>query len=119
MADAEAGRERNGRRHTTRKRGKAHMADQGTDQAREGVNAQGGADSAGKNAAGVNVDATMQRAEAAVDVAAQRMGKWAVTVGHGMQRMAARAREEGEDILAEAQHLRHDWEHREGATPEP
>jgi len=55
-----------------------------------------------------NVDAAMQRAEVAVDVAAQRVGKWAAAFGHGVQRVVARTREEGEDILAEAQHIRND-----------
>ena len=36
----------------------------------------------------------------------QRIGRSAVLAGQQLRKMAARAREEAEDILAEAQHIR-------------
>jgi hypothetical protein len=51
-------------------------------------------------------DERVRRAEEMVDHAAQRIGYFAGWLGHGMLRLAARAREEAEDIWAEAQSLR-------------
>jgi hypothetical protein len=49
--------------------------------------------------------AEMQRAEEIVDQAAQFASVWVTKIGHELLRNAARAREEAEDIWAEAQHL--------------
>ncbi len=50
--------------------------------------------------------AATARAEEIVDVLGQRAGRYAAAAGRQLTRLAARAREEGEDILMEAQHLR-------------
>ncbi|HEU5370216.1 MAG TPA: hypothetical protein VFU69_17220 [Ktedonobacterales bacterium] len=47
-----------------------------------------------------------ERAEAMLDEWGQRIGRSAVLAGQQLRKMAARAREEAEDILAEAQHIR-------------
>lgn len=47
-----------------------------------------------------------EQAEQMVDQAAQRLGKLSATLGHQVQKAAARMREEGEGIWFEAQHLR-------------
>ncbi len=44
----------------------------------------------------------MRRAEQMVDQFAQRVGDYAGRLGHGLLRLAARAREEAEDMWAEA-----------------
>jgi hypothetical protein len=49
---------------------------------------------------------TMQRAEELVDRLADRLSHYAGVVGHKLAWLAARAREEAEDIWAEAQALR-------------
>jgi hypothetical protein len=51
-------------------------------------------------------DATMQRAEEMVDRIGERIGHYATVIGHEILRLGARAREEAEDIWAEAQHIR-------------
>ena len=51
-------------------------------------------------------DPTMQQAEEIVDQLAERLGRFAVKTGQRLQKWTARAREEAEDIWAEAQHLR-------------
>jgi len=51
-------------------------------------------------------DPATARAEELVDVLGQRAGRFAAEAGRNLTRLAARAREEAEDILAEAQHLR-------------
>jgi hypothetical protein len=48
-----------------------------------------------------------ERAEAVLDEWGNKIGRSASLAGQQLRRMAARAREEAEDILAEAQHLRH------------
>jgi hypothetical protein len=50
--------------------------------------------------------AAMQRAEEMVDRIAERIGHYAQVFGHEVLRLGARAREEAEDIWAEAQHIR-------------
>lgn len=45
-------------------------------------------------------------AEAAVARAEQKVDQWGYEIGRWASRLVARAREEAEDILAEAQHLR-------------
>ncbi|MEO7001341.1 MAG: hypothetical protein ABI068_06045 [Ktedonobacterales bacterium] len=116
MTDSHTGQAHNGQQRATKGRRKSGTTDHQPDHQAE--RADGHADataSAANGATGVNVDAAMQRAEATVDVAAQHVGRWAAAFGHGVQRAVARAREEGEDIWAEAQHMRHD---RGGAPPE-
>jgi hypothetical protein len=49
---------------------------------------------------------TMQRAEELVDRLAERVSHYASVVGHKLAWLAARAREEAEDIWAEAQAIR-------------
>lgn len=49
---------------------------------------------------------TMHRAEEMVDRAAERVGHYVSVVGRTFLQWFARAREEAEDILAEAQHIR-------------
>jgi hypothetical protein len=51
-------------------------------------------------------DAT-ERAEDMVDRAGERVGELAATLGRRLQVFVARAREEAEDIWAEAQSMRH------------
>ncbi len=48
----------------------------------------------------------MERAEELVDRLGQRLGLLATAAGLGILRLAARAREEAEDVWAEAQSLR-------------
>ncbi len=48
----------------------------------------------------------MQRAEELVDQFAERVGYYTGVLGHQLLRLVARAREEAEDIWAEAQNLR-------------
>ena len=48
----------------------------------------------------------MERAEEVVDRLGQRAGQMGSEVGQRLLRLAARAREEAEDILAEAQSMR-------------
>jgi hypothetical protein len=54
---------------------------------------------------------TMQRAEELVDRMADKVGHYAGMLGHKLRWLAARAREEAEDIWAEAQAVRR-GEHR-------
>jgi len=49
---------------------------------------------------------TMQRAEEMVDRMGEQIGRWATQLGHQVLKLAARAREEAEDIWAEAQNIR-------------
>ena len=49
---------------------------------------------------------TVQRAEEIVDHLGEQIGHYATLLGHGLLRLAARAREEAEDIWAEAQDIR-------------
>jgi len=49
---------------------------------------------------------TMQRAEEMVDRLADSIGSYARRIGHQVLRLAARAREEAEDIWAEADSIR-------------
>ncbi len=46
-----------------------------------------------------------ERAAAAVDQAGERVGRWAAVIGQRLRVVTARAREEGEDILAEARSM--------------
>lgn len=54
-----------------------------------------------------NPPPAMERAEYLVDQLGTRLGQWTGTAGDRLQRLWARAREEGEDIWAEAQDIRH------------
>lgn len=49
---------------------------------------------------------TMERAEAVVSQLEETIGVYATVIGRRLQRLAARAREEAEDIWAEARHVR-------------
>jgi hypothetical protein len=60
---------------------------------------------AGEDRAGP--DPTLARAEELVDRFGERAGSWLSHVGRDAERLLARAREEAEDIWAEAQSLRH------------
>ena len=51
--------------------------------------------------------APQERAEEMVDRDGERLGAAMATLGHRLHVFIARAREEAEDILAEAQNLRH------------
>lgn len=55
-------------------------------------------------------DAASARAEELVDRAGQRVGEFAVSLERRLRVFAARAREEAEDIWAEAQSMRHTGE---------
>ncbi len=59
-----------------------------------------------ETAANVDQRPATARAEDAVDQAGERVGQFAVLLSHRVQVFAARAREEAEDILAEAQSMR-------------
>jgi hypothetical protein len=48
----------------------------------------------------------MRRAEELVDRMGERVGQYATALGRGFLKLFARAREEAEDIWAEAQHIR-------------
>lgn len=50
--------------------------------------------------------ARMKHAEEMVDRIGERVGYYTTQLGHGLLRLAARAREEFEDIVAEAQSIR-------------
>jgi hypothetical protein len=56
---------------------------------------------------GPEESAAVRRAEEMVDRMAERLGHYAGILGHKIMWLAARAREEAEDIWAEAQALRH------------
>lgn len=56
-----------------------------------------------------------ERAEAILDEWGQRIGRSASLTGQRLRKLAARAREEAEDILAEAQHIRQS----DGGTSNP
>jgi hypothetical protein len=60
----------------------------------------GKAESTGK------ADPTVERAEQLVDEVGERLGYFASIAGQRLRKFAARAREEGEDMWAEAQHMR-------------
>ena len=72
--------------------------------AREDV--RDGAQKAPANGASGEMTPAMQRAEEMVDRMAERIGHYAGVVGHKLLWFVARAREEAEDIWAEAQELR-------------
>ncbi len=55
---------------------------------------------------GPEYERAKQRAEILLDTWGRRLGTFAATVGTGLQKAAARAREEAEDIWAEANSLR-------------
>jgi hypothetical protein len=61
----------------------------------------GGTSGAGDNSS----EERMRRAEELVDRMAERVGQLAGRLGHGILRLAARAREEAEDMWAEARSL--------------
>ena len=65
---------------------------------------------AGQQTRGTSADEAqrqaMQRAEELADHWAEQIGQWASTFGHNILKWAARAREEAEDIWAEAQAIR-------------
>ncbi len=51
-------------------------------------------------------DETIRRAEEMVDRVGEQVGQWTSRLGHQLLRFGARAREEAEDMWAEAQDLR-------------
>lgn len=53
-----------------------------------------------------NVPPAMERAEVLVDQLRAQLGQWTSVLGDRLQRFWARAREEGEDIWAEAKDIR-------------
>lgn len=55
------------------------------------------------------------RAEDVLDTVGQRLGSWATSLEHGLRVLGARAREEAEDMLAEAQAIRAGNEHQQTA----
>src|SRR5579883_1446263 len=59
----------------------------------------------------------MRRAEELVDRWGEKVGRYATTVGHAFLRWATRAREEAEDIWAEAQAVHEGWRN-PGKSPE-
>jgi hypothetical protein len=61
---------------------------------------------AGQDAGAADAGQTMARAEELVDQFGERVGQFATLAGLRILQLAARAREEAEDIWAEAQHLR-------------
>ena len=60
----------------------------------------------------------VQRADALLTDVGQRLGQWSARLQRESVRLAARTREEFEDIWAEAQAMRHQ-EHATGAHPTP
>jgi hypothetical protein len=69
-------------------------------------NVRDGTEATPTNGASAEVTPAMQRAEEMVDRMAERIGHYAGVVGHKFLWLVARAREEAEDIWAEAQELR-------------
>lgn len=69
--------------------------------------AQGGAARQPGGAPGGIDPETMRRAEELVDRMGEQIGHCASFLGREFLKLAARAREEAEDIWAEAQHIRH------------
>jgi hypothetical protein len=67
--------------------------------------AQGAARQAGEGPGGIDPE-TMRRAEELVDRMGERVGHCISFLGRGVLKLAARAREEAEDIWAEAQQIR-------------
>lgn len=57
------------------------------------------------------------RAEELLDTVGQRLGSWATSLEHTFRLLGARAREEAEDMLAEAQALRAGNGHQQTAHP--
>lgn len=76
-----------------------------------------GAAPAGGDVAEAPASPTRQRAEEMVDHLADRLGHYAGVIGQKFSWLFARAREEAEDIWAEAQALRR-GEHPEGPPPQ-
>jgi len=60
-----------------------------------------------ETAASIEQRPATARAEDAIDQAGERVGQFAALLGRRLQVLAARAREEAEDIWAEAQSMRH------------
>jgi hypothetical protein len=63
------------------------------------------AERTGGNSSSAN-DAAMERAEALVERMGERLGRFLSASGYQLRKAAARAREEAEDIWAEAQTIR-------------
>jgi len=61
---------------------------------------------AGERGTDGSVRPNVDRAEEVVSRLEDTVGAYAIVIGRRLQRLAARAREEAEDIWAEAQHLR-------------
>ncbi len=91
---------RHGSRHT--KHGSSEEETRGQDV--EGTTTGNGAAPGGESAPAV--DEHLRRAEEMVDRFAERVGHYTGQLGHGLLRLAARAREEAEDIWADAQAVR-------------
>ncbi len=81
-----------------------------------GAGAAQAASQAGGETAPAPASPVTQRAEEMVDRLADRLGHYAGVVGQKLSWLFARAREEAEDIWAEAQAIRR-GEHREGTPP--
>ncbi|MDB5074151.1 MAG: hypothetical protein JWO42_330 [Chloroflexi bacterium] len=63
-------------------------------------------DSSDKSSEPAPGEPVMARAEEKVDQLGERVGQLASEVGQRLRKAVARAREEGEDMWAEAQHIR-------------
>jgi|SRR5579884_3243988 len=72
----------------------------------ETADRQKGARAAGETVGRDTAEATA-RAEVMLDQTGQRLGHWLSDAGHRLRIFGARAREEAEDIWAEAQSVRH------------
>ncbi len=59
----------------------------------------------------------MQRAEELVDRLGEQVGQYVSAFGHNILKWAARAREEAEDIWAEAQAIREQQRNRKASEP--
>jgi hypothetical protein len=57
----------------------------------------------------VGDNTNMERAEEMVDRLAEKVAQFTSTLGRQILRLGARAREEAEDIWAEAQDVRRNW----------
>ncbi len=100
------------RRHS-RRAGGAHDRDERTHNgaSEAGTAATGEQPAAATTQEAGGDDATMHRAEQLVDEWGQRVGHFATQAGHYFLRWASRAREEAEDMWAEAQAIRQGDQH--------
>jgi hypothetical protein len=89
---------------TRREDGTAH-AEPEQERPRRGVGAQAAAQARGDAEEGGG-DETVRRAEEVIDQVADRVGEFTTYLGRQILRLGARAREEAEDMWAEAQSIR-------------